>query len=236
MRILLLLLLFANLGFFAWQHYLGEADTAAQQIAALQISPEKIVSVGVETVSAVAPAVSAATKPAPAVASVPPAQAAPAACIEWGSFAGPEVARADAALAALELPAASTQRRVTDVDGYWVHIAPLKSKGEVDRKVGELKALGIADFFVVTDAGQWRNAVSLGLFKNEEAAKTELERLRKLGVRSATVTRREKLLKQVSWFVREPVAATVERLTELQRGFPASEIRAGSCPAALPAK
>lgn len=233
MRILLLLLLVANLGFFAYHYFLGETDGAAAQIAALQISPEKIVPVGVETVSSVVPG--AVSTSVPAVTALPAAQPAPTNCAEWGPFAGSEVARADAALAALALPG-GTQRRVTEVDGYWVHMPPQKTKGEVDRKVGELKALGVTEFFVVTDAGPWRNAVSLGLFKNEDAAKAELERLRTLGVRSATVTRRERFLKQVAFVVGDPAAATLARLAELQKDFPVVEIKTGSCPVSAPAK
>lgn len=234
MRILLLLLLIANLGFFAYHHFLGGTDEAAAQIAGLQISAEKIVPVAVEAVSAVAPAPALVSASAPGT--VPSSLPAPASCVEWGLFAGSEVARADAALAALALPVGTTQRRVTEVDGYWVHMPPLKTKGEVDRKVGELKALGVAEFFVVQETGQWRNAVSLGLFKNEDAAKAELERLRERGVRSATVTRRERFLKQVAFVVSDPAAATMARLTELQKDFPAAEIKTGSCPVIAPAK
>lgn len=225
-RILLLLLLLGNIGFFAYHRLLSGTDEAAAQIAALQISPEKIVPVAVEAVSSVAPGAVL----APATVPVAPASvAAPTSCAEWGVFAGSEVARADAALAALGLPAGATQRRITEVDGYWVHMAPLKTKGEVDRKVGELKALGVTEFFVVTDAGPWRNAVSLGLFKNEDAAKAELDRLRALGVRSAMVTRRERFLKQVAFVVSDPAAATLARLTELKKDFPAAEIKTGNC-------
>lgn len=243
-RILLLLLLFTNIGFFAYHHLLSGTDEAAAQIRVLQISPEKIVPVATEAVSSVAPLSAPAPVAAPGVvpvapAAVPPVPAlvpAPTSCTEWGVFAGSEVARADAALAALGLPAGTTQRRITEVDGYWVHMAPLKTKGEVDRKVGELKALGVVEFFVVTDAGPWRNAVSLGLFKNEDAAKSELERLRALGVRSATVTRRERFLKQVMFVFSDPAAATMARLTELQKEFPATEIRTGACLPIVPAK
>lgn len=220
MRLLLILLVLVNLGFFAYHRFLNEPVDASAQIAALQISPEKIRTVASE----VAPAVSAPVAAAPA--------AAPTACVEWGAFGGPDVARADGALAALALPAESVQRRVIDIDGYWVHMPALKTKPEVDRKLGELKALGVTDFFVVQDAGPWRNAVSLGLFKSEEAANAELERLRKIGVRSAVVTRREKFLKQVSFFVREPSAATIARITELQRDFPTGEMKAVNCPPA----
>lgn len=218
MRILLLLLLLANLGFFAYHWMLDSSDEAAAQIALLQISPDKIALVPAGNVTPAAPR------------SAVPAAGAPAACIEWGPFSGPEVARADAALAALALPEAMVQRRVADIDGWWVHMPPLKTKGEVDRKIGELKALGVEEFYAVPDNGPWRNAISLGLFKNEDAAKAELERLRQHGVRSATIVRRERLLKQVVLFVREPDAATAARLAELQREFPATEVRAGTCP------
>ena len=225
MRKLFLLLLLVNVGFFAYHRFLNEPVDAAAQIATLQVNPEKIrtVTADVSSVAAAAPVAA-------------PASAPPAACVEWGTFSGPDVARADGALAALALPAESLQRRVADIDGYWVHMPAMKTKPEVDRKLGELKALGITDFYVVQDAGPWRNAVSLGLFKSEDAANAELERLRKVGVRSAVVTRREKFLKQVSYFVREPSAATIARITDLQKDFPAAELKAVSCPAATPAK
>ena len=220
MRLLLILLLVVNLGFFAFHRFLDEPLDASAQIAALQISPEKIRQVSIDTVPAVSVPVAAAPVEPPAP---------PAACVEWGAFGGPDVARADGALAALALPAEAVQRRVIDIDGYWLHMPVLKTKVEVDRKLGELKALGVTDFFVVQDAGPWRNAVSLGLFKSEDAANAELERLRQRGVRSAVVTRREKFLKQVSFFVREPSTATIARITELQRDFPAVELKAVSC-------
>ncbi|MEY4599682.1 MAG: hypothetical protein RLZZ445_2479 [Pseudomonadota bacterium] len=220
MRLLLIMLLVVNLGFFAFHRFLNEPVDASAQIASLQISPEKIRTVTSEVAPAVSAPVAAASSPAPA------------ACVEWGAFGGPDVARADGAIAALALPADTLQRRVVDIDGYWVHMPALKTKVEVDRKLGELKALGVTDFFVVQDAGPWRNAVSLGLFKSEDAANSELERLRKIGVRSALVTRREKFLKQVSFFVREPSAATIARITELQRDFPAGEMKAVNCPLA----
>lgn len=226
MRLLFLLLLLVNLGFFAYHRFLDEPVDAAAQIATLQVNPEKIrtVAADVSSVAAVAPV------------AAPVTTAPPAACVEWGAFGGPDVARADGALAALALPAESLQRRVADIDGYWVHMPVMKTKAEVDRKLGELKALGIAEVYVVQETGPWRNAVSLGLFKSEDAANAELERLRQRGVRSAMVTRREKFLKQVSYFVREPSAATIARITELQRDFPTAELKAVGCPAAVPAK
>ncbi|MFN7087462.1 MAG: SPOR domain-containing protein [Burkholderiales bacterium] len=220
MRLLFLLLVLANTLFYAYTFVTRQQDGAASQIALLQINPEKIRIVNVGGGAAFVP-----SKPATA-----------AACLEWGAFAGPEVARAEAAIARLDLPQALVQRTLADVGGYWVYMPPLKTRADVERKIGELKALGVTDFFVVQDQTQWRNAISLGIFKTEEAAKTFLAALREKGVRSAIVERRENFLKQVVYFVREPDESVVGRLTELQREFPASEIRAVACPPENPAR
>jgi hypothetical protein len=176
-----------------------------------------------------------AAKPRAPAKPVPPAEpksatAAPVACLEWGIFAGPGVARAEIALAQLALAPGQVERVVIDAGGYWVHIPPLRTRSEADRKVGELRDLGVTEFFVVQDAGPWRNAISLGIFRTEEGAQTFLAGLRKRGVRSAIVARREDFLKQVAFYVREPSEATVAQLTLIQQEFPDSEIRAGACP------
>ncbi len=219
MRILFLLLLLANVGFIAYQRFVITSDDTAMSISSLQISPGKIRPLAAETVSAVAPGI----KPVPIL----------AACVEWGAFTGSDIARADSLLATLALPVNVIQRRVSDVDGYWVHMPPQKNKAEVDSNVGELKAMGITEFFVVNEVGQWRNAISLGLFKTEAAAETELELLRQRGVRHAIVTRREKSLKQAIYYLREPDSSIIAGLTQLNRNFTGSEIKVGSCPAGI---
>ena len=226
MRTVFLLLVLANLVFFAYAHVTREGNSA-DSTSQLQITPEKL-----KLMKAVAGPVVEQPKPS----STKTASAAPSACVEWGVFAGPDVTRADTALARLELPQERIERSVTDAGGWWVYIPPLRTKADADRKTGELKALGIADFFAVQDAGQWRNAVSLGIFRTEDAAKTFLAKLRERGVRSAIVERRENFLKQVAFFVREPSEATVAKLAEIQQEFPGSEIKAGQCPPAQPAK
>jgi hypothetical protein len=223
MRLLFLLLLLVNVAFYAYAFVLREQGSAGQQLAQLQIAAERIRIVsGPEAVS---------VRQAPQAPAAPPVTGAPAACVEWGLFAGAEVARAEAAIAALGLPAAQLARSVVDAGGYWVYIPPAKSKAEVERRLGELKALGIADFFVVQDAGPWRNAISLGIFKTDEAAKNRLAELQSKGVRSAVSSRRENLLRQFAYYIREPGPDAVARLAELQREFPGTQVRAVACPA-----
>ena len=230
MRAFFLLLVLVNLAYFAYGRVVLEGGGADGRIPQLQVAAERIKLLkATERVPADKPQVPRKALP-PALPKT--ATVAPAACLEWGIFSGPGVARAERALASLELPEGQVERTVTDAGGYWVYMSPLKNKAEVDRKVRELRDLGVTEFFVVQDAGQWRNAISLGIFRTDEGAQAFLAGLKQRGVRSAIVTRRENFLKQVAFYVREPDEATVARLTLLQQEFPGSEMKAGPCPVA----
>ncbi len=222
MRVLFLLLALANAVFYAYAFVARERAGADSRIPLLQISPEKI-----KLIRSTA-GVGAAQRHPPAV--PPQVSGAPAACVEWGVFAGAEIVRAEAAVAGLGLSEARLTRAVVDAGGYWVYIPPLKTKAEVEKKIGELKGLGVEHFFVVQDTTPWRNAISLGIFKSDDAAKSRLAELRAKGVRSAVAERRENFLKQIAYYVREPGEATVAKLAELQREFPGTQIKAVPCP------
>ena len=228
MRAFFLLLVLANLVFYTYATVALEGGGAESRIPQLQVAAERIKLLkATQRAPADKPQV-----PGKAIPPPPPqtATTAPAACLEWGNFAGPGVVKAEMALAQLQLAPEQVERAVIDAGGYWVYIPPLKTKTEVGRKVRELKDLGVTEFFVVQDAGQWRNAISLGIFRTDEAARSFLAGLRQRGVRSAIAARRENFLKQVAFYVREPSAATVARLTLIQQEFPGSEMRAGPCP------
>jgi len=218
LRLLFLLLLLANAAFYVYAHIASAPEDAAAQIERLQLHPEKIKLIGTgETMKNL---------------SSPPPQtdARPAeACLEWGLFAGPAVARADAALNALKLPRETVQRAVVDSGAYWVYIPPLKTT-DLERTMEDLRARRVTDFFVVQDSPQWRNAISLGIFQTEESANALLNALHDKGVHNAIVERRENFLKQVAYFLRQPSVAMVARLAELQREFPGSEVKAAPCP------
>ena len=232
MRAFFLLLVLANLAFFLYGRVVIEGGATESRIPDLQVAADKVKLVGA-TDRAPTEKPRAPAKKVPSPSPAPrTATAAPVACIEWGNFSGPGVARAETALAQLGLAAGQVERVVVDAGGYWVHIPPLKTKIEADRKVRELRDLGVTEFFVVQDAGPWRNAISLGIFRTDEAAQTFLSGLRKRGVRTAIVARREDFLKQVAFYVREPTEAAIAELTLMQQEFPGSEVKAGPCPAA----
>ena len=233
MRAFFLLLVLANLVFFAYATVVLEGGSSESRIPQLQVAAERI-----KLLKATERAPTDKPQVPGKIAPPEPSKTAialPGACLEWGIFAGPGVARAERTLAGLELPEGQVERTVTDAGGYWVYMPPFKNKAEVDRKVRELRDLGVTEFFVVQDAGPWRNAISLGIFRTDEAAQAFRAGLKQRGVRSASVTRRENFLKQIAFYVREPTEATVARLTLIQQEFPGSEMKAGPCPTAATA-
>jgi len=222
MRVVFLLLVLGNLAFFAYTRFAEEQQAAVGTPQHLEVSPGSIRLIG--------PAGGSGQMGKPAS----PAGPAPnglAACLEWGIFAGPEIARAQTAIGQLGLTEPVIQRTLPDTVGYWVYMPPQKARADADQKVLELKKLGVSDFYLVQDPPQWRFAISLGIFKTEEAANSFLAGLREKGVRSAVAGRRENFLKHMTFYVREPSPAVVAKLAELQRQFPGTEVRAGACPA-----
>lgn len=150
-------------------------------------------------------------------------------CFEWGEFTGAELDRASAALNKLSLGDKLSQREVDRIIGFWVYIAPLKDNGAVIQKLAQLKARGVTDFFVVQEAGEWQNAISLGLFKTREAAQIFIEGLRKKGVTSAKMGERSSKSKTVIFVFDGLDVKMSTKLTALQKEFAASELKSVSC-------
>ncbi len=217
MRILFVLLLAANVALFAYDRWLRAPDGAPDLIPKLQVNPDRIKILGTGERARLGEAPRAAD-----------------ACVEWGLFAGADVARADAAIAAVALPGVAIQRALTDAEGYWVYLPASKTKAEVERRVAALKSRGVRDYYVVQEPGPWRNAISLGIFKSEDAARTMVEQLKSGGVQGVALERREHILKQVAYRVRDPSEKAIAVLAELQRSFPGTEVKAVPCPPGAP--
>ncbi len=151
-------------------------------------------------------------------------------CLEWGDFSGTDLARATTALSALELGDKLSQYQVEHAIGYWVYIPPLKDKAAVTRKIAQLKARGVEEYFVVSDAGPWQNAISLGVFKTQEAAQSfseELQRTR--DIRTARVGERASKFKTTVFVLNGPDAAIMAELTDIQSDFPGSTLKNVPC-------
>jgi hypothetical protein len=213
MRTLFFILALANAAFFAYAWFGSGAQAGGDaQIVNQQLNREKIRLLAPQQVSVLT------RKPEPPKAA--------AVCLEWGALIGDDAARAEQALEPLELGAKLTQRKIDEVAGYWVYMSPLANRQAATQKTGELKRLGVEEYFIVSDDPQWRNAVSLGVFKTEEAAIARLAALRAKGVRTAVVGAREAQPGKTWFQVHDAGAALVAKLNELKQGFPDTEVRA----------
>jgi SPOR domain len=219
-RAIFLLLVAVNLALFAWARYYSNADSASDtEPLRRQIKPESIrILAGPELAGL--PVV----KPKPAA---EPAVA-PAACIEWGGFAVAEAPRAEKALEPLALGARLSQRRSEETAGWWVFIPPQANRPAALKKITELKALGIDDYFIIQEEGKMRWAVSLGVFSSEDAAKSRLDALRAKGVRSAQSGERDTQVAKVWFQARGADAPQQAKVRETAQGFPGTEVR--DCP------
>ena len=168
-------------------------------------------------------------RPAPAPAPVAPVPG-PGVCLEWGSFGAAELPRAQAALDALALVERVRRTDVTVSTSYWIYIAPLKSNLDMQRKANELKARGVTEYSPILEAGRWRYAISLGVFRNEDGAKKYLALLRGKSVRSAQIGEREQRTTQTAFLVRDPTAAQSAQMVNLKTEYSGSDLRAVDCP------
>lgn len=230
MRALFLLLVLANVGFYAWWRYVAPPETAADPAPlARQIEPEKLKVVAPSDLPSPSP-----TKPPPPPAPAAQPAAQPAAvpvalkCIEWGSFTITDAPRAEKALEPLALGARLAQRRTEENASWWVFIPSQRTRQGAQRKAAELKELGIDEYFVVQEEGPLRWALSLGVFRTEEAAQAHLAGLRTRGVRTARVGERDTAVSKV-WLRVSNVDPGLERqLIDIALQMEGSELR--SCP------
>ena len=212
MRLVFLLLVLANLAFFAWSRY-GAPDVPGVAPQTRQVEPDKLKIVAPKDLPA--RVVAKKEKPAPVA----------AACIEWGSFTLADAPRAQQALEPLALGERLAQKRTEEAAGWWVFIPSMGSRQGALKKAAELKNLGVEEFFIVQDEGEQRWALSLGVFRSEEAAEARLAALRAQGVRSARVGARETVVPKIWLQVKSVDAPLQARLREIARQVEGSELR-----------
>lgn len=221
MRVFVFLLVLANLLFFAWtRDYLGmsrdsDAFRAGEQLRADQI---RIVSNDEPP-----PEIVRKDKDKAAKVEQPPVEV----CVLLNDVPAAE-AESFERLLADKLPAfKAVSTALPGSSSYWVHIPPLKSKRDAENKVGELKKLGVKEFFIMQEGGANNLAISLGVFSSEAAAGSLLETLKEKGVRSAKVTERpgKPALAQVE--IRGPDTQAEEMRKTVNEALP--QVGQGAC-------
>ncbi|MEP7328687.1 MAG: SPOR domain-containing protein [Betaproteobacteria bacterium] len=211
MRIVLILLLLANLTLYAYTRL----DSGSGEAVLLQdqIQPDKIKLLTSQQVAALGPAKVA------ALADV---------CVEWGPFADSERTRALTDIEPLGLGKLLTQKRVEFDGGYWVTAGPFANRAAAETRVTELRKQGARDL-AVADAGRGQFAVSFGTFRTEAAAVARAEELAALGIKLAKVQPRGTTITQTLLVVRDPQQPVVARLKDLQTQYPGTDVKVSTC-------
>lgn len=217
------LLLAANAALFAaGQGYLGNLNDGEREPARLQ---KQLNATALKPLTAAqANAIVAAVAPPPPVAKDEPVAIA---CVEVGNFGLADARRFEAQVSPLELGDRQSRRNVQgqEISSYMVNIPPQGSKEAADRKAAELRAKGVTNFFVMNDSQPLRWGISLGVFKGETAAQTQLAQLVKQGIHSARVTPRYSPSKEMAYQFRDIGSETQARLQAIIAKFPEQQSR-----------
>lgn len=212
LRVVLLLLILANLMFYVWaQGFLGAQEEGREpQRLTMQIAPEKL---HVDVIDS-----SLAT-------SLPTADS----CRLVRGLALNEAQRLQTQVKE-KLPDLEMVIKASEAPAilHWVYIPPQPNQLAVDRKLVELKRLGVTNYSVMLDEGADKFSISLGLFNTEQDANQYLQDLLKRGVRSAKVQTRENLLGKAQLEIRGSADLLTKQLPELLIGYANTSI--ADCP------
>jgi hypothetical protein len=199
--------------------------TAASAVVVSAVAPVAAATSSVASAPVLAAPVSA-SSPVPASTLTPVKSSA---CYEWGEFSGAELDQVSSRLKKLQLGNRVSRREIDHGIGFWVYVPPLKDKVAVNQKVEQLKALGVTDYFVVQDAGEWLNAISLGVFKSRDAAQKFLAGLRTKNVSSAQMGERPSKNRSIVFIINDLDAKMSAGLIVLQKDFSESELKRVTC-------
>lgn len=224
LRIAIIVLIFANLLALAlWKGWLGGAGSHGEpERLSNQLNPDRLhlVTGPAAPPAAAAPApVDQEPKVAAAAAEAAAETQAPQACVVFAGLNAEQARELAARISKAGTGFALSERRSEAPSSWWVHIPSQGSKEGADKKVAELRRLGVDELFIMQDAGPSQYAISLGLYKNEAAANRHLESLKEKGVRSAQVATRGAGAVRIE--VRGPgdgLATLVSDLSERMRG------------------
>jgi hypothetical protein len=149
-----------------------------------------------------------------------------AACVEFSGIPASDAQRAREAFNALQLGTRLAERRVEEITRHWVFVPPPSDRRAAEARMAELRRQGVQDLSIRPD-----NAISLGVFSSEEAARRFLTSIQARGVRGAEQGPFTRELRELVMLVRDPDTELVARLTVMQRDYPGSALRAVPCPA-----
>lgn len=149
----------------------------------------------------------------------------PIACMEIGNFQQTDLAKVEEKLRTLGLGDRQSRVNINETATHMVYIPSQGSKEGADKKVGELKRIGVGDYFVIQDQSALKWGISLGVFKTEEAAKQHLAQLNNKGVRTARIMPRAVSSTRFAFQFRQVSADEQAKWESIKASLPAFDTR-----------
>ena len=227
MRLLIWLLVLLNVGLLAYfnMDLIAPKPTVAER----SIQPEKLKILSEKDLVAMPKII--ASEPQTVAQTSELVVQAPSSCYKWGNFTKTNLPAAQVVLVRLGLQSVINQEAGTGEDKrFWVYYPPLKSAVLAQKKADEIRTMGVDELFIVQDS-QWRNAISFGLFQEEQLASALLNDLVSKGVRGATKSLRSPGKSLSSLFVKAVSADAALELQKIKPEFVGTEIAPAACPA-----
>ena len=146
-------------------------------------------------------------------------------CLELGNFLQSEAVKVEEQLQTLALGDRQSRLNVSDVASHMVYIPSQGNKEGADKKVAELRRIGVADFFVMQENTALRWGISLGVFKSAEAAKQHLLALSNKGVHTARIMLRTAATSKFAYQLRALTQEEKSRFDLITAAYPNQEVR-----------
>lgn len=150
-------------------------------------------------------------------------------CVEWRGLTREEFPLAREQLKALAGERVMSFTEVPLSVRHWVIFPPLPSAASATAKLGELTAAGVQDAFVVRD-GAWRNAISLGLYANNEAARRRVDEVEQKGVLGTRVELQARQGTDFYFVIRSEDTDALKSLSGIRQAYPNSQQSRVACP------
>ncbi|MBC3930799.1 SPOR domain-containing protein [Undibacterium curvum] len=147
------------------------------------------------------------------------------ACLELGNFLQSDAAKIEDKLKTMALGDRQSRINISETASHMVFIPSQGSKEGADKKISELKRIGVSDYFVIQDQSNLRWGISLGIFKTEDAAKQHLSNLNNKGVRTARIMPRSLTTNKFAYQLHQVTGDEKSKLDALIKDLPAHEAR-----------
>lgn len=149
-------------------------------------------------------------------------------CVEWRGLNQDEFSQVREQLKAMAGERVMSFSEVPLNTRTWVIFPPLPTPQAAAAKLNELAAAGVQDAFVVKDA-TWRNAISLGLYANAEAAERRVHEVESKGVLGTRVEVLPRKGTDFYFVIRSEDADALKSLDAIKQAYPNSQQSRVAC-------